>query len=223
MAGASLSPLLGKPRTQLSHPIHTHICKHSLDGWYHLFERYKFRIKRDIFYNRKDDSQRKYLYFLFKFLLPFPTSNRLSNLEKSLLLRISLFTRTGKFMKYLEHNRCSVNTNLFFLMLFFPRRGHKLGKHFMMRYFGYDLIIHLKRVSHFLIHLLIKSRLSTLVSLPWWTRHNLLDIVNTEPGFSSQVVGKFQLQELSTIKGGHVQQGTSTLLTDTDCYFIFGK
>lgn len=93
----------------------------------------------------------------------------------------------------------------------------------MLKHFGYDFIAHLERVSHFLTHLLIKSRLSTLVSSPRWTGVIFFHVLHTEPSFSSQVTGKFQLQDLSAIKGGHVQQGTSALPTDTACYFYFWK
>lgn len=216
--------IIRKTKNPTSYSTHTYICKHSLDEWYHPFERHRFRIKKSYFLiiGKIILKERTY-FFLFKFLLPCPTSNRLSNLEKFLLLKISLFPRTEKFMKHLTHNMCSVNTNIFFLILFFPKKRTQIREPFHDEIFWLWLDYSFERVNHFLIHLLIKSRLSTLVSLPWWTRHNLLDMVNTEPGFSSQVVGKFQLQELSTIKGGHEQKGTSTLLTDTDCYFIFGK
>ena len=93
----------------------------------------------------------------------------------------------------------------------------------MLKHFGYDFIAHLERVSHFLTHLLIKSRLSIPVLSSQWTRHNLFHVRSTEPVFSRQVAGKFQMQELSAIERGHVQKGTSSLLTDTACYFIFGK
>lgn len=78
----------------------------------------------------------------------------------------------------------------------------------MLKYFGCDFIARLERPSHFLTHLLIKSRLSTLILSLRWTRHNLFHIVNTEPVFSGQVAGRFQRQKLSTIKRGHVQQDT---------------
>ena len=196
---------------------HTHICNHFLGKQCYSGLRHRSEFFFQVYFlKRGKRSIKKSMY------LPLPTSTFYQAKKNPCFLISTTLSEPETFIisgtdEVLNEHCISC------LMSLFPRGGIEIRKHFMLKHFGYDFIAHLERVSHFLTHLLIKRRLSTLVLSSRWTRHNLCHVPSTEPVFSRQVAGKFQLQELSAIKRDHVQQGTSSLLTDTACYFIFGK